>query len=87
MNLNAVDQVEAIYNLNQRKIPDVICRIIAKFAVPIMWCESCEIPLQINYKKDKPVCWYLGHNQIKCNNCCPSLQDLYKNRKIKTLNQ
>ena len=78
-----IDIVIAIHNL---RLPTELSNIIVKYAVPIMSCSVCNKTIQKDYRRTKNLGWIAlfddskGIGSIKCINCTPSLQTLYKNR-------
>ena len=86
MNNDAFEKIKAIYGLSIRngtKIPFILNKDIAKWCIPIMYCQKCDIPLQTDYNKDKSISWnidYTDNHQILCKKCTPSLQEAFEKR-------
>ena len=68
--------VIALYNLQSKKIPKDVIKLIVEYSIPIMYCSNCGYILQKNYNKTNSLSWIITDNQIICKKCYPILNEL-----------
>ena len=84
---NPLDCVVALHNLQSKKIPKDIIKLIVEYSIPIMYCSKCGYILQKDYNKNKSLSWIISapkarygkitDNYIKCKQCYPTLNELW----------
>jgi hypothetical protein len=82
MNLDAYEKVKEIWGLRIRngvQLPIEVIKKIVALAVPIMYCQTCNIILQVNYNKQQNYSWVTSSGKdIKCKLCEPNLKEAYR---------
>lgn len=73
-----MDKVLAVYNLNQKGIPDTVVKVITELAIVCLMCKKCGKNLQT--KKNENTSWVNYKQKTICKNCFPSLQESFKKK-------